>query len=504
MALTLQQLVIGLGESGLAMVRHASRVGVPVAVYDSRPSPAQLPKLNEQYPAVKAWCGAFKPEYLDGISEIAISPGLSPHASPLKDILALAEQRGIRVIGELDLFSRALTQLGQEAETIETPEGTPPYSPKVIAITGTNGKTTVTSLTRHLCESAGVSAIAAGNISPSMLDALCDAQDADNLPDVWVLELSSFQLQLAQSFDPDAATVLNISQDHLDWHADMQEYAQAKAHIFGKHTVQILNRDDADVMAMAREDLKQLSFGIHSPQALGQFGLWREGPMDWLVTAQPQSTDEAPRKKRGKSEDNSPVAVELQRLMPANALKIKGRHNAMNALAALALCRAIDLPLSKLLHGLRTYEGEPHRVQHISTIAGVDYYDDSKGTNVGATLAALQGMGQPIVLIAGGDGKGQDFSPLFDAIAAHVKRVDLIGKDAHTMQQTLANTGVPMFVHDSLEAATLAAAQAATIGDAVLLSPACASLDMFKNYAHRAEVFVSAVHEWALSQGQAV
>ena len=478
----MNQLIIGLGESGLAMVRHAVRTGAPVAAYDSRP--AQVSVLRERYADVTAFGGDFKPEFLDGVSEIAISPGLSPHASPLKEILAAANERDINVVGELDLFARAIAAIEN-------------YAPKVLAVTGTNGKTTVTALTQHLCTSVGVSAVAAGNISPSMLDALYDALDNDTLPAVWVLELSSFQLQFAREFNPHAATVLNISQDHLDWHADMAEYVAAKARIFGAQTVQVLNRDDA--CGFARDDLQSVSFGVQKPVAAGEYGLWRDGAMDWLSVAGLVNEEEQ-RKKRGQAVVEK--AIEVQRLMPADALKIRGRHNAMNALAALALCRAIDLPLAKLLHGLRTYAGEPHRVQHIAHINGVDFYDDSKGTNVGATLAAINGLGQPIVLIAGGEGKGQDFAPLFDAVKAHVKRMDLIGKDALTMQSALAATGVAIYLHDSLDAATQAAAQASVAGDAVLLSPACASLDMFKNYAHRAQVFVDAVQAWSLEQGQ--
>jgi UDP-N-acetylmuramoylalanine--D-glutamate ligase len=488
-----KQLVIGLGESGLAMVRHAVSVGASVAVYDSRPDPAQLPLLRERYPDVTAFCGVFTVDYLEGVSEIAVSPGLSPHVSPLKDILSAAAERNIAVVGELDLFACALRQLHE----------TQNYQPKVLAVTGTNGKTTVTALTRHLCEFAGVSAIAAGNISPAMLDALCDAQMSGALPHVWVLELSSFQLQMAKNFNPDAATVLNISQDHLDWHADMDEYVAAKANIFGANTVQVLNRDDAAVARMARESLAQVSFGVNTPNGLNQYGLWREGAMDWLAVSQAPMEDE-PKKKRGKNPEVMSAEVDLQRLMPMQALKIKGRHNAMNALAALALCRAIEIPLAKLLHGLRTYAGERHRVQFVANVNGVDFFDDSKGTNVGATLAALQGLGQPIVLIAGGDGKGQDFTPLLHAIKTHVKRMDLIGKDAVAMRDALVASGVVTALHDSLEAATAAAAAAAEVGDAVLLSPACASLDMFKNYAHRADVFVAAVNDWALSQGQTI
>ena len=496
--MTQKQLIIGLGESGVAMVRYAARSSAPVSVYDSRQSPAALPAFAQRYPDVTVHCGAFSNDYLDGVSEVLLSPGLSPHAEPLNRIIAAAQERGIAVLGELAVFTRALNDLNSQNG----------YAPKVLAVTGTNGKTTVTALTRHLCHAAGVTAVAAGNISPSMLDALCDALENDALPQVWVLELSSFQLQFAQSnaigFNPNAATVLNLSQDHLDWHADMNEYVQAKAQIFGADTVQVLNRDDALVSAMAKPNVRGLSFGVHVPTAEGQYGLWREGnnsmnAMEWLSVAVAGDSG-VEKKKRGQAEISVPVTV--QRLMPTDALRIRGRHNAMNALAALALCRAIDLPLAKLLHGLRDYAGEPHRVQWIQNVNGVDFYDDSKGTNVGATLAAIEGLGQPLVLIAGGDGKGQDFAPMADAVKANARFVCLIGKDADTIAHAWQDTGVAMQKFDTLEAATRHAADIAQSGQAVLLSPACASLDMFKNYAHRAEVFVGTVREWAQDCGQ--
>ena len=279
----------------------------------------------------------------------------------------------------------------------------------------------------------------------------------------------------------------------------MTEYVQAKAHVFGADTVQVLNRDDTAVMAMAKPSSTQMNFGIHAPTAAGDYGLWREGGMDWLSVA---VVDDVMVEKKKRGQAATPVEITLQRLMPADALQIRGRHNAMNALAALALCRAIDLPLAKLLHGLRDYAGEPHRVQWIANINGIDFYDDSKGTNVGASLAAIEGLGQKMVLIAGGDGKGQDFTLMVDAIKTHVVRVCLIGKDAALIEQAWQDCGVPMQVFDDLKTATLAAAQAAQAGQAVLLSPACASLDMFKNYAHRAQVFVDAVRAWANDMGQ--
>ena len=375
-------------------------------------------------------------------------------------------------------------------------------------ITGTNGKTTVTSLTGQLCKAAGLSVKVAGNISPAALDVLRDAITGDELPQCWVLELSSFQLFSTYSLNADAAVVLNVTQDHLDWHGDMDSYADAKARIFGADTTRVLNRNDARTMTMAKTDAHIVTFGTDAPAAPEAFGLSDEGGMQWLMMAITHD-DEAPKKKRGKAQQE--VELYLNRLMPVDALKIRGQHNATNVLAALALCRAIDLPLAPLLHGARQYAGEPHRVELVSTIAGVEYFDDSKGTNVGATVAALEGLGaahpegsKRLVLIAGGDGKGQDFKPLAPSVARHVKAVMLIGRDAPSIRDALADTGVAMHACDTLNDAVRAAAGVATAGDQVLLSPACASFDMFTSYAHRAQVFVDAVRELALDKGEVV
>jgi UDP-N-acetylmuramoylalanine--D-glutamate ligase len=379
------------------------------------------------------------------------------------------------------------------------------YAPKVIAITGTNGKTTVTSLTGLLCKRAGLSVMVAGNISPAALDRLHDAMVNDQLPQVWVLELSSFQLHTTFSLQADVATVLNVTQDHLDWHGDMAAYADDKARIFGNGTTRVLNRDDAIVMQMASPLAKVVTFGIDEAEEVGSFGLVDENGMRWLAVA---IEAEEPQKKRRKNEVVE-VPVATNKLMPTDALKIRGQHNAVNALAALALCRGIGLPMAQLLYGLREYKGEPHRVEHVMTIANVDYYDDSKGTNVGATVAALNGLGasqdgasQQLVLIAGGDGKGQDFAPLADPVAKYVRAVLLIGKDAGSIRDAIQATNVQLIDCTTLEEATQKAAELAQAGDAVLLSPACASLDMFKNYAHRAQVFVDAVREIGLSRGE--
>jgi UDP-N-acetylmuramoylalanine--D-glutamate ligase len=487
-----QALVLGLGESGLAMALWLARCGAAVRVADTRAAPDRLPALQAQAPDAVFIGGAFIEDLLDGVDFIAVSPGLAP-ARELAALQSPAAARGIPFVGEIELFAQALAALREERA----------YAPKVLAVTGTNGKTTVTSLTGMLAERAGLSVQVAGNISPAALDMLRQRLDADDLPQLWVLELSSFQLHSTASLRPDAATVLNVTQDHLDWHGDMASYAADKAKIFGAGTVRILNRDDPLVMNMSAPGAPLLSFGSDEASTPGSFGLVQENGMLWLTEAVPAEDGEKKRRKK----DDSAVPVALKRLMPADALQIRGRHNALNALAALALCRAIGLPLAPLLHGLRDYRGEPHRVELVATIGGVEYYDDSKGTNVGATVAALNGLGAgrnvpQLILIAGGDGKGQDFSPLAAPVARHARAVLLIGRDAGTIRAALAGTGVGMTDCETLEQAVQQAAAQAGAGDAVLLSPACASLDMFRNYAHRADVFVDAVRELALARGE--
>jgi len=488
-------LVLGLGESGLAMAHWLARAGARVRVADTRAEPQRLPALRAAVPDADFVFGDFNAALLDGVDFVAVSPGLAPNRE-LVEIIPAAAERRVPVWGEIELFAQALAHLRESTG----------YAPKVIAITGTNGKTTVTSLTGLLCRRAGLSTRVAGNISPAALDVLRETIDADDLPQAWVLELSSFQLHTTFSLQADAATVLNLTQDHLDWHGDMDAYAADKARIFGLETVRVLNRDDARVMRMAAVDAPAFTFGTGEPVEANSFGLVEERGVLWLANAAPGEQIE---KKRKKGEVAEPVEAIVNRLMPADALKIRGLHNASNALAALALCRACDLPLAPLLHGLREYAGEPHRVELVATIDGVDYYDDSKGTNVGATVAALQGLGkaftgadQQILLIAGGDGKGQDFTPLAQPVSHYVRAVLLIGRDAPAVRAAIEPSGVPAFDLDDLPQAVRRAAGLARAGDAVLLSPACASLDMFTNYAHRAQVFVETVREIALDKGQ--
>ncbi|MCC6069734.1 UDP-N-acetylmuramoyl-L-alanine--D-glutamate ligase [Massilia sp. GCM10020059] len=488
-------LVLGLGESGLAMAQWLARCGATVRVADTRAEPQRLPALHDTVPGAEFVGGPLAASLVDGVDFVAVSPGLMPQRE-LADITPSAQEKNIPVWGEIELFAQALAHLKQERG----------YAPKVIAITGTNGKTTVTSLTGLLCERAGLTTRVAGNISPAALDVLREVLDADELPQAWILELSSFQLHATFSLDADAATVLNVTQDHLDWHGDMASYANDKARIFGEHTVRVLNRDDAAVMRMAAPTADVVTFGTNEPAQAGSFGLQNERGVLWLAVGVPGEESE---KKRRKNEPVEEVPCIVNRLMPADALRIRGIHNASNALAALALCRAIGLPFAALLHGLREYQGQPHRVELVTTIDGVDFYDDSKGTNVGATVAALNGLGkafgsenQKIVLIAGGDGKGQEFDPLAEPVSRYVRAVVLIGRDAKLLRSAIEPAGVDMVDCATLPEAVQRAAGLAQGGDCVLLSPACASMDMFTSYAHRAQVFVDAVRELALEKGQ--
>lgn len=491
-------LVLGLGESGLAIARWCARHGCRLRIADTREAPPNLAALRAEGIDAEFVGGAFTPALLDGgVELVGLSPGLSPLEPALAALVAAANERSIAVWGELEFFAQALRALGTSG-----------YQPKVLAITGTNGKTTTTSLTGLLCQRSGKKVAVAGNISPAMLDRLAGAIDETALPDVWVLELSSFQLETARTFAPDAAAILNITQDHLDWHGSFDAYAQAKGRIFGATTTRVLNRDDAAVMkfapaAGAADAPRTVTFGLNEPVQDGDYGLSRDNGIAWLVEAvdrdAPDETATTTRRRKRDAAHTPDIAQ--KRLMPADALRIRGLHNAANALAAFALARAIDLPAAPLLHALREYRGEAHRVEVIATIDDVDYVDDSKGTNVGATVAALDGLAQKIVLIAGGDGKGQDFAPLVAPVARWCRAVMLIGRDAPAIRDTLAETGVPLADHATLEGAVHAAAELAEPGDAVLLSPACASLDMFRNYAHRADVFRAAVDEIAIDKG---
>jgi UDP-N-acetylmuramoylalanine--D-glutamate ligase len=490
-------LVLGLGLSGQAMARWCTRAGARVRGADSRAAPPALDALRAELPALEVRLGAPAADLLDGVELLCVSPGIAPHDAAFGALLDDARRRGIDVVGELGLFAAALRELQQR-------DG---YAPALLAITGTNGKTTVTALTRHLLDAAGLDAVAAGNIAPAMLDVLRERLDAARLPQAWVLELSSFQLHDVRDFAASAATVLNVTQDHLDWHGDVDAYAADKARIFGPQPWQLaqppglmlLNREDPTVAAMRREGRRAASFGLDAPTRDGDWGVVDEHGVAWLARAVAETGDEPPSKRRG-APPPPPAPLRVQRLMPADALRIRGRHNWANALAALALATSAGAPLAPLLHALRDYRGEPHRMQSLGVLDGVEWIDDSKGTNVGATAAALHGLDRGVVLVAGGDGKGQDFAPLAAAARGRVRCALLIGRDA----QRLADALAPVCAVErcaSLQDAAARAAELARSGEVVLLSPACASLDMFRDYKQRAEVFAAALHEIAAQRG---
>ena len=480
-------LLVGLGESGLACARWMLAQGASLTVIDSRETPPGLQELKTVHPEVALIQAVNSVEW--NFSRVVVSPGLPPHHALMQSVVAAANAHETPIDSELDLFADALLALKEERG----------YHPKLVGVTGTNGKTTTVRMVECLCRFAGHSVVAAGNISPAALDALRVQLEGDALPQVWVLELSSFQLHWTTRLRLDASTVLNITQDHLDWHVDMQEYMLDKFRIFTPGAACVLNRDDALVHAAeVPVDSPRVTFGVSAPVAVGDYGLTREGGMLWL--SQLIGDPEAPALGRRKKVEAIEPTQKL--LMPTEALLVAGLHNASNALAALALCESLDMPMAKLLHGLRSYRGEPHRVEHVLQLDGVDFFDDSKGTNVGATVAAILGLARPTVLIAGGDGKGQNFEPLAEPVARHCKAVGLIGKDAVQLTQALVNTGVPCLQAQSVPQAVAMAVAHTTGGDCVLLSPACASLDMFKNYVHRAEVFVQAVRDLAEDRGQ--
>ena len=495
-------LIVGLGETGLAAAQWCARQGARLRIADTRAVPAGVDQLKSclNECASVDWhlgCDVFPDAILEGVSCLVLSPGLSPLLSPVKDLLDSARAMGVELIGEIELFARALAWLRDDRG----------YHPTLLGVTGTNGKTTVTAMTRHMLAEAGYKVRAAGNISPAALKALMDALDQDDLPSVWVLELSSFQLVTTQSLRFAASVVMNVTQDHLDWHLSMEDYARAKARIFQMSDVCIVNRDDPVVVGMvdSLSDMHVRSFGKEMPLLAGDVGIEASNDVKWLVSAEPaefeddiQSTGR--RKKDAPKPERKPGR--MVRLMPVDALAVKGLHNALNGEAALMLTRSAGGKLADLLRAVRDYQGEPHRMAFVRAIRGIDFYNDSKGTNVGATVAGLEGLGRPVVLIAGGVGKGQDFTPLVPVVSMHARAVVLIGQDAPIIRDTLAVCGVSCTMAADMKDAVRQAFGLATEGQAILLSPACASLDMFRNYPHRGEVFVDEVNELALEQGE--
>jgi len=432
-------LVLGLGDTGLSVARWVIANGGTARVADTRKAPPRAADLGKSAEIIT---GGFGPALLDRIDLLCISPGLSLEEPVVREALG----RAIPVVGDIELFAWEVRSNSRA---------------KVLAITGTNGKTTVTALAAHLLRSAGIDTEAAGNISPPALEAL--ARRRASPPATWVLELSSYQLETTWALEPDAAALLNITEDHLDRYAGIDEYGAAKARVFLGNGVQIVNRDDPRSVAYAVPG-RPMTFGLDAPTRDADYGI----VSGWLV--------------RGSD-----------RILALDELPIFGRHNAANALAACALAVCGGAPLGSLAAGLRTFRGLPHRLERVAMRRGVAWYDDTKGTNVGATIAALAGLGCKAVLIAGGEGKGQDFSVLAPAVRLHASRVLLIGRDAALIERALAPSGVPLERCSTIEQAVKRASESAVAGDAVLLSPACASFDMFRDYKHRGSAFAAAV-----------
>lgn len=471
-------LVLGCGASGLAMVRFLTSKDWTVRVADTREEPAGAEILAREFPAVSFTGGKLPLSLLDGIRLLCLSPGLSPEHSIAAPLVAAARERGMDVVGEVELFARELARLKAEQN----------YCPIVVGITGTNGKTTTTTLCGLMQKEAGRSVCVAGNIGPNVLTELMKAQQAQALPQAWVLELSSFQLYSTSSLHCDAAAFLNLTEDHVDWHGSMENYGASKLRIFQPETTRVLNRGDAFTMKAAQGAMRVETFGEDEPRKPGEWGLLQKNGLTWLA-CMPED---------GKSES-------VQELMPLQALKIRGLHNAMNALAALALSTSTGVPLAAGLRVLQTFKGLPHRVQLVLKTKGIEFIEDSKGTNVGSVIAALRGLGATGLkssIILGGDGKGQDFSPLAEVVARYASHVTVVGRDGPAIADALANTGVPIdFAGMDFDRAITLAYEAAQPGQAVLLSPACASWDMFPNYAVRAKQFVDKAHAIARANG---
>ena len=433
-------LVLGLGRTGLSAARYLDRKGLTVRVADTRANPPGADALRANVPAAELRTGAFNPSLLDDVAQVVISPGLSLQEAVVHEAL----ERGLPVVGDIELFAR-------EARA------------PVAAITGTNGKSTVTTLVAELANAGGRRAMAGGNLGEPALDLL-----QHSTPDLYVLELSSFQLETTHSLRTVTSTVLNVTPDHMDRYASLEAYGAAKARIFDGCGVAVINADDPVVRGMPRPGQSVVSFSLESHAA------------DYTLEHRP-----------------APMIVRRgEPLLPLAAMRLQGLHNAANAMAALAMAEALELPLAPALEALCAFAGLPHRSQWVADVRGVHYVNDSKGTNVGATLAAVRGLAGPLVVIAGGDGKNQDFSELRDAFRGKVRHVVLIGRDAPALAATLAGVCATERASD-MPAAVRAAQAVAQPGDTVLLSPACASLDMFRDYSHRGDEFTATVRSLA-------
>jgi len=434
----LRAVVVGLGKTGYSVARFLLSSGSRVALTDSRAAPPELARLQALGGDIEVRTGGFDVALLEHADLVVVSPGVALSGP----FFEAARARGLAIVGDIELFARAARA-------------------PVVGITGTNGKSTVTTLLEKMAARAGLSMRAGGNLGAPALELL------DSSVELYILELSSFQLETTESLHLAAATVLNVTPDHLDRYADVGAYAAAKARIFARCDVAVINLDDPLVAAMVGPRRRQLSFSLRADVG-ADYALMRRDGADWWLM------------RRGEP------------LLAFSQMRLTGPHNAANALAALALAEALSLPRAACIAALSAFTGLAHRTQWVAEIDGVRYVNDSKGTNVGATLAAVAGMPGPLIVIAGGDGKGQDFTPLRAAFAGKVRAAVLIGRDARLLGQALHGAS-ELHYAASLEAAVECAARLARPGDSVLLSPACASLDMFRSYTHRGEVFASAV-----------
>ncbi|MNQ38741.1 UDP-N-acetylmuramoylalanine--D-glutamate ligase [Pseudomonas linyingensis] len=442
------RIVVGLGKSGMSLVRFLARQGVPFAVVDTRHSPPELATLQAEFPQVEVRCGALDVDFLCRASELYVSPGLPLATTALQEAAA----RGVKLSGDIDLFVRHAKA-------------------PIVAITGSNAKSTVTTLVGEMAAAAGKKVAVGGNLGTPALDLLADDVE------LYVLELSSFQLESTERLNAEVATCLNVSDDHMDRYSGLQTYHLAKHRVFRGARQVVINRQDPLSRPLIADQVPCWSFGLDKPD-FKSFGILEEGGEKFL-------------------------AFQFSRLMPVRELKIRGAHNQANALAALALGHAVGLPLAPMLDTLRGFTGLAHRCQWLRERAGVTFYDDSKATNVGAALAAIDGLGAEIdgklLLIAGGDGKGADFTPLRAGVAKYCRAVVLLGRDAELIAEALKGEDgeavVPLLRVNSLDEAVQRSVELAEAGDAVLLSPACASLDMFKNFEERGRLFAQAVKE---------
>ena len=431
-------LIVGLGKTGLSVARHLSAQGVAFAVMDTRSTPPSSDTLAEEFPDAPQFFGGFNAEIMCAAKRLVVSPGI-PLATPA---IEKARSLGIEVVGDVELFARVAKA-------------------PIIGVTGSNGKTTVVTLLDQMAKRAGVNVATGGNIGMPALDLLKQA-DAE----LYILELSSFQLETTFSLNCKAACILNITEDHLDRYSGrMDLYTEAKAKIYDHCEYKVVNRDDERVVALAGKD-NIISFGAAAPKA-GEYGLTSVKDKVWLF--------------KGK-----------QPLLCTDELKVAGRHNEVNALAALAMAEIVGIPLSPCLEVLRAFTGLEHRTQWVAEYNGINWFNDSKGTNVGATVAAITGLSGKTVLLAGGQGKGADFTPLADVVHQYARAVVLFGEDAETIALSLKGDIPIVFARNMVDAVTQAR-DLAQIGDNVLLSPACASFDMFNNYEHRGQVFIETV-----------